>query len=227
VFGEMVPKNVAFSVPDRAVLLLATPLVFVERVFRPLIFALNGVTNALVRLVGVEPKDEASSTFTIDEVETIVATSRREGTLDDTSGTLTAAFDFTEKQVAEVAVPMREIVSLPETATPADLERAVAQSGFSRYILADEAGEPTGYLHLKDVLELDDDQIERPIPGKFVRRLTNVYAGTELEDALAALRRSRQHLAKVVDQEGTTQGVLFLEDVIEELVGEVQDATRR
>jgi CBS domain containing-hemolysin-like protein len=227
IFGEMVPKNLAFSLPDRAVLLLATPLVFVERVFRPLIHALNGVTNALVRLVGVEPKDEAGSTFTIDEVETIVETSRREGTLDDTSGTLTAAFDFTEKQVAEVAVPMREIVSLPERATPLDLEKAVAQSGFSRYILVDAEGEPTGYLHLKDVLALDEDEVARPVPGKFVRRLMTVFAGTELEDALAVLRRSRQHLAKVVGEDGATQGVLFLEDVIEELVGEVQDATRR
>jgi CBS domain containing-hemolysin-like protein len=227
VFGEMVPKNVAFSVPDRAVLLLATPLVFVERVFRPLIAALNGTTNALVRLVGVEPRDEANSAFTIDEVETIVETSRREGTLDDLSGTLTAAFDFTEKQVADVTVPLAEIVALPPDATPADLERAVAQSGFSRYLLVDAAGEPTGYLHLKDVLELDDDEVERPIPVKFVRRLTTVFAGTELEDALAVLRRSRQHLARVVEQDGTVRGVLFLEDVIEELVGEVQDATRR
>jgi CBS domain containing-hemolysin-like protein len=227
VFGEMVPKNVAFSVPDRAVLLLATPLVFVERVFRPLIYALNGTTNALVRLVGVEPKDEANSAFTIDEVETIVETSRREGTLDDLSGTLTAAFDFTEKQVADVTVPLSEIVSLPQDATPADLERAVSQSGFSRYPIVDADGQPTGYLHLKDVLELDDDEVERPIPAKFVRRITTVFAGTELEDALAVLRRSRQHLARVVEQDGAVRGVLFLEDVIEELVGEVQDATRR
>lgn len=227
VLGEMVPKNVAFSVPDRAVLLLATPLVFVERVFRPLIYALNGTTNALVRLVGVEPKDEANSAFTIDEVETIVETSRREGTLDDLSGTLTAAFDFTEKQVADVTVPLSEIVALPQDGTPADLERAVAQSGFSRYPLIDAEGQPTGYLHLKDVLELGDDEYERPVPAKFIRRLTSVFAGTELEDALAVLRRSRQHLARVVDQEGTILGVLFLEDVIEELVGEVQDATRR
>jgi CBS domain containing-hemolysin-like protein len=214
-------------VPDRAVLLLATPLVFVERVFRPLIYGLNGTTNALVRLVGVEPKDEANSAFTIDEVETIVETSRREGTLDDASGTLTAAFEFTEKQVADVTVPLSEIVSLPQDATPADLERAVSQSGFSRYLLVDADGQPTGYLHLKDVLELDDDEVERPIPAKFVRRLTTVFTGTELEDALAVLRRSRQHLARVVEQDGTVRGVLFLEDVIEELVGEVQDATRR
>ena len=225
VFGEMVPKNVAFSVPDRAVLLLATPLVFVERVFRPLIFALNGTTNALVRLVGVEPKDEANSSFTLDEVETIVETSRREGTLDDASGTLTAAFDFTEKQVADVTVPLAEIVGLQEGATPDDLERAVAQSGFSRYPLVDGDGDPVGYLHLKDVLELAE--WDRPIPAKFVRRLISVSAGTELEDALAVLRRDRQHLARVVEQDGAVRGILFLEDVIEELVGEVQDATRR
>lgn len=227
VFGETVPKNLAFSAPDRAVLLLATPLVFVERLFRPLIAALNGTTNALVRLVGVEPKDEANSAFTIDEVETIVETSRREGTLADTSGTLTAAFDFTDKRVADVVVPLGEIVSLPPAPTPADLERAVAQHGFSRYVTVDADGEPTGYLHLKDVLELDARAPDEPVPASRVRRLSTVATGTELEDALAALRRSRQHLARVVGDDGATVGVLFLEDVIEELVGEVQDATRR
>ncbi|MFD1721725.1 hemolysin family protein [Amnibacterium endophyticum] len=225
VLGEMVPKNLAFSVPDRAVLLLAQPLVFVERVFRPLIYALNGTTNALVRLVGVEPKDEATSTYTIDEVETIVETSRREGTLVDTSGTLTAAFEFTEKRVEDIVVPMAEIVGLPYGATPADLERAVAQSGFSRYVVVDQAGEPTGYLHLKDVLELDE--ADKPVPGRLLRGLSSVAAGTELEDALASLRRGGQHLARVLDEEGGSRGILFLEDVIEELVGEVQDATRR
>ena len=227
VFGEMVPKNLAFSIPDRAVLLLATPLVFVERLFRPLIFALNGTANALVRLVGVEPKDEANSTFTLEEVETIVATSRREGTLDHASATLTAAFEFTEKQVVDVTVPLSEIVSLQPGATPADLERAVAQSGFSRYPVLDASGVPTGYLHLKDVLEVDVDEVDTAVPDRFVRHLTSVFAGTELEDALAVLRRGGQHLARVYQENGATLGVLFLEDVIEELVGEVQDATRR
>ena len=227
VFGETIPKNLAFSLPDRAVLVLATPLVFVERVFRPLIHALNGVTNALVRLVGVEPKDEAGSTFTLDEVGTIVATSRREGTLADASGTLTAAFEFTEKRVADVVVPMAEIVSLPAHATPADLERAVAQSGFSRYVVLDAAGEPAGYLHLKDVLALAEEAVDEVVPAGLLRRLVTMGAGTELEDALATLRRGGQHLARVLGDDGAPLGVLFLEDVIEELVGEVQDATRR
>jgi CBS domain containing-hemolysin-like protein len=227
IFGELVPKNIAFSAPDRSVLLLAPPLVFVARVFRPLIFALNGITNGLVRLVGVQPRSEATSTYTLEEVATIVDTSRREGTLTDASGTLSAAFEFTEKRVEEAAVPMSRIVSLTESATPADIERAVAQSGFSRYVMVDAAGEPIGYLHLKDVLELDDDEVDRPVPAKFVRQLTSVYSGVELEDALATLRRGGNHLARVFDEDGTTRGILFLEDVIEELVGEVQDATRR
>ncbi|HEY8319966.1 MAG TPA: hemolysin family protein [Amnibacterium sp.] len=227
VFGELVPKNIAFSAPDRAVLLLATPLVFVARVFRPIISVLNGVTNGLVRLFGVQPRSEANSTFTLDEVATIVDTSRREGTLQDVSGTLTATFEFTEKLVSEVTVPMDRIVTLTADATPADLERAVAQSGFSRYVLVDENGEPVGYLHLKDVLDLDPGEVDRPVPKKFVRQLTSVFAEAELEDALAAMRRGGHHLARVLDKDGLTRGILFLEDVIEELVGEVRDATRR
>ncbi|MCU1472138.1 hemolysin family protein [Amnibacterium sp.] len=227
VFGELVPKNIAFSAPNRSVLLLATPLVFVSRVFKPVIAVLNGTTNGLVRLFGVEPRSEASSTFTLDEVATIVDTSRREGTLQDASGTLSATFEFTEKRVAEVTVPLARIVSLGEDATPADLERAVAHSGFSRYVLVDGSGEPVGYLHLKDVLDLDDDETDRPVPAKFVRQLISVFSDAELEDALATMRRGGNHLARVFDAQGTTIGILFLEDVIEELVGEVHDATRR
>jgi CBS domain containing-hemolysin-like protein len=227
ILGELVPKNIAFSAPDRSVLLLATPLVFVARVFRPIIFALNGTTNGLVRLFGAEPRSEATSAYTLDEVQTIVDTSRREGTLADASGTLSAAFEFTEKRVDEVIVPMARIVSLPQDATPADLERAVAQSGFSRYVLVDDAGEPVGYLHLKDVLDLDEEEADEPVPPKFVRQLVSIFAGMELEDALATLRRGGNHLARVFDEQGGTRGILFLEDVLEELVGEVQDATRR
>jgi CBS domain containing-hemolysin-like protein len=227
VLGELVPKNIAFSLPDRSVLVLGPVLVFIARLLRPVIATLNGITNALVRLFGVQPRSEANSTFTLDEVATIVDTSRREGTLTDASGTLTAAFEFTEKRVADITVPLDRIVSLGEHPTPADIERAVAQSGFSRYVLTDATGEPIGYLHLKDVLELDEDEYAQPVPGKFVRQLVSVFSGTELEDALATLRRGGNHLARVLDEEGTTTGVLFLEDVIEELVGEVQDATRR
>lgn len=227
VFGEMVPKNLSFSVPDRAVLILAPPLVLLARLFRPVIIALNATANGVLRLFGVEPKSEANSTFTLEEVQTIVNQSRREGVLDDVSGTLTAAFEFTMKRVKDVAVPLSGLVSLPPNATPGDVERAVARRGFSRYVIRGENGEPDGYVHLKDVIDLDDDEFDDPLPAKRVRRLMSIYDGTDLEDALATMRRLGTHVARAFDQDGTTTGVIFLEDIIEELVGEVQDATRR
>ncbi|HEU4756631.1 MAG TPA: hemolysin family protein [Agromyces sp.] len=227
VLGEMVPKNLSFSVPDRAVLVLAPPLVFIARIFRPVIVALNATANGVLRLFGVEPKSEATSTYTLEEVQTIVDQSRREGVLKDASGTLSAAFEFTTKRVSDVAVPMSELVSLPGDATPADVERAVARRGFSRYVLAGADGEPDGYVHLKDVIDLDDDEFDDPIPAKRVRRLVSIFEGTDLEDALATMRRLGTHVARSFDDQGRTTGVIFLEDIIEELVGEVEDATRR
>ncbi|NQX12776.1 HlyC/CorC family transporter [Microbacteriaceae bacterium VKM Ac-2855] len=231
VLGEMVPKNISFSMPDRAVLLLAPPLVMIARVFRPIIVALNAVSNSVLRLFKVEPKDEANSTFTLEEVATIVDQSTREGTLQDSTGTLLAAFEFTEKKVADVALPLDGIVSLPFGATPADVERAVAKHGFSRYVVLGENGLPDGYIHLKDVLDLDGDiegdKFRRPIPAKRIRQLASIFERTDLEDALAIMRRSGAHLARAFDEAGEATGVLFLEDIIEELVGEVQDATRR
>lgn len=224
VVGEMVPKNIAFSVPDRAVLILAPPLMAVAWVFKPFIWVLNAMANGLVRLSGFEPKDEAQSVFTLDEMATIVEQSQKEGIFDDRSGAVSATIEFTSKKVSDITVPIADIVALREGATPSDVEREVAQRGFSRYVLLDESGEPTGYIHLKDVIGRDNDD---PIPAKRVRQLTSLYRGLDLEDALAQLRRTGAHIARVFDANGDTVGVLFLEDIIEELIGEVQDATRR
>ncbi|MDR2294888.1 MAG: hemolysin family protein [Microbacterium sp.] len=230
VFGEMVPKNLAFSVPDRAVLLLAPPLVWVSKVFHPVIWTLNWLANGVVRLFRVEPKNEAGSTFTLEEVATIVATSRAEGVLDDAAGTALAVVEFTDKKVRDIAVPREKLVTLPRTATPEDLEAAVKQYGFSRYVVVDEDGEPTGYVHIKDALRVSSDAPEasaHPIPAKRIHALAPVQDTTDLEDALAIMRDAHQHVARVRDNAGATIGALFLEDIIEELVGEVQDATRR
>ncbi len=226
VFGEMVPKNLSFSVPDRAALILAPPLVMVSKIFNPVIFSLNWVANAVLRLFKVEPKDEANSTFTLDEVANIIIQSTREGVLDDTSGTLTAAFEFSAKKVSDVEVPMAQMVVLPLNATPEDVQRAVAEHGFSRYVVAGADHTPVGYLHLKDVMDLTiGDAFTSPVPAKRIRRLTSTYRDADLEDALGLMRRTGGHVARSLDQDGSTTGVLFLEDIIEELVGEVQDAT--
>ncbi|MFD4959889.1 hemolysin family protein [Microbacterium sp. NPDC058389] len=232
VFGEMVPKNLAFSVPDRAVLMLATPLVWISKVFHPVIVTLNWIANHAVRLFRVEPKDEAASTFTLEEVATIVNQSRIEGVLQDTAGTVAAAVEFTDKKAADVGVPLSDLVTLPETTTPDEIERAVSKHGFSRYVIVDEGGEPVGYVHLKDILRAAEGpdaatDVARQIPTKRIHHMVPVLESTDLEDALAVMRRAGRHLAQVRDDAGRTTAVLFLEDIIEELIGEVQDATRR
>ena len=149
-------------------LLLAPPLVFVSRVFRPVIWALNAMANGVLRLFRVEPKDEATSTFTLDEVAGIVEQSTREGVLTDTTGALSNAFEFTAKKVQDVEVPMaadRRCCRAPRR--PTEVQRAVAEHGFSRYVLLDADGEPAGYVHLKDVMDLTaGDAADQPVPGQ-------------------------------------------------------------
>lgn len=227
VIGEVVPKNISFSVPERAALILVPVLYGMAQVVRPIVVALNSTANGILRLFGVTPKDEANSSFTLDQVEDIVEHSTREGVLSDTSGALSNTFEFTEKKVRDVAVSIDKVVSFDESVTPREIEQAVAKYGFSRYPLTGAESEIVGYLHLKDVIDLDLDEVDNPFPSKRVRNLISLSANMELEDALATMRRVNSHMAKVLDRGGKIRGVLFLEDILEELVGEVQDATRR
>ncbi|GAB6901519.1 hemolysin family protein [Kineosporia succinea] len=230
VLGEMVPKNLALAGPDRAVLLLAPPLMAVARATSPVIRLLNWFANHAVRLLRVEPKDEVASTFTADEVASIVSESTREGLLDD-HGLLTGALEFSELSAGDLMIPVGRLVTVPAGSTPAEVERLVTRTGFSRFPVVRSSGAPEievlGYLHLKDLLYADDERHAQPIPEKRVRSLVSVSTQDEVEEALATMQRAGSHLARVVDHDGRTLGVLFLEDVLEELVGEVRDATRR
>ena len=168
VFGEMIPKNIAFSVPERASLILAPPLVAVATVFKPVIWTLNTAANGILRLFRVQPKDEANSTYTLDEVANIVEQSRREGTLAAASGTLAGAFEFTEKSVSDVDVPLDQIVLLPADPTPADVRRAVAEHGFSRYVVADDDGDPIAAFQPGDTGGKERGQARGGWNGKIV-----------------------------------------------------------
>lgn len=227
VFGEMMPKNAAFSLPDQAVLLLAPPLVAVSKLFGPIITALNAIANGVLRLFRVEPKSEATSTYTLEEVANIVSHSTREGVLEDRTGALTAAFEFTTQRAKDLLVPADRLVTLPVGTTPEEVEAAVTRHGFSRYPVAEADGELVGYVHIKDLLRLGDDRVAEPIPAKRIRDLLTVHAELDLEDVLARMQARGIHLARVIERDGTVLGIVFLEDIIEELVGEVHDATRR
>ena len=227
VVGEMIPKNAAFSVPDKAVLILAPPLVLISRIINPLIWSLNAIANGILRLFGIEPKSETTSTYTLEEVASIVSHSQREGILQDRTGTLTAAFEFTTKVAQDLTVPRDTLITIGPDASLVDVETKVAKHGFSRYIVEHGDGTFQGYVHIKDLLWITDEHAHDPLPSQRIRPLLTVNAEEDLEDVLAALQTTGIHLAHVRDANGEERGVLFLEDVIEELVGEVHDATRR
>ena len=225
VLGEMVPKNLTLAAPDRAVLFLAPVMLGVVTVLRPLIMVLNAVAVGSLRLLRVEPKQEVSSTFTREEVAALVEESRGEGLLEeDEYDRLAGALGFTEKKVSEVLLPVDRLTTVPRGASAADIEAVCAATGFSRFPVAAEDGELLGYLHIKDVLELDEQRRQRPVEEKWIRPFAPVSPDDTLHDALETLQRRGAHLARVVDAEGRTLGLATLEDVIEELVGEIRDA---
>ena len=225
--GELIPKQLSFAVPERMALVLVPLLYGVALVLRPIVVSLNFLANLALKAVGIKPRDSANTAYTIDQVEDIVEHSTREGVLSDTSGAISNTFEFTEKQVGDIVVPLSKVIGFPLEVTPKEVEAAVTKHGFSRYTLSDIDGGLAGYLHIKDVLDLEDHEFERPFPAKRVRSLHVVALDMELEDALAGMRKANAHLAKAVNSDGSVAGVIFLEDILEELVGEVQDATRR
>lgn len=227
VLGEMVPKNIAIAGPDSAALLLAPALLLVTKALRPLIAALEWIAKGFVRLLGVEPKDEMTSAYTAAEVQEIVIESAREGLLEaEQHGLTTRVLEFSDRVASDVAVPADALVTVPPDVTPAQVERLVATRGFSRFPVVGPAGELVGYLHLKDILYADDVQRDEPVPPRRIRPLGLVRPGDEVEDVLEEMQRTGAHLARVVDESRQVAGVVFLEDVLEELVGEVTDASQ-
>ena len=225
VLGEMVPKNIALAGPERSALILGPALVAVATPLRPVISVLNAVANASLRLLRVEPRDEISSTYTREEVAALVEESRGEGLIEaEEYDRLAGALGFTEKSVEMVCLPSVGLTTVARGSTPADVEALCATTGYSRFPVAGDDGDLVGYLHIKDVLEPDAARREQPIDDKWVRPFATVTQQSLLHDALEVLQRRGSHMARVVDDAGATVGVATLEDVIEELVGEIRDA---
>lgn len=225
-FGEMVPKNISVSVADKAALLLAPPLMFISRLVNPVIVALNWSANHILRLMRIEPKDEVNSSFTLEEVQSIVQESTRHGLVDDDAGLITGALEFSEHAASHIMVPLDKLVMMKAATTPLEFEKAVSRTGFSRFPMMDEDGMLSGYLHIKDVLSIPEADYGHPIAESRIRSLANLSMDDEVEKAMSVMQRTGSHLARVIGVDGNTRGVLFLEDVIEQLVGEIRDATQ-
>jgi CBS domain containing-hemolysin-like protein len=200
-------------------------MMLVVTVLKPVVVVLNAIANGVLRLMRVEPKEEVASAFTREEVAALVDESRGEGLLpEDEYDRLAGALGFTERTVMSVLMPAEDLTTVRRGSTVADVEAVCAVTGFSRFPVTGDGSDLMGYLHIKDVLETERERRERPVDDKWVRPFATVRPGDVLHDALETLQRRGAHMGRVVDDEGNVLGLVTLEDVLEELVGEIRDA---
>ncbi|MFI1393911.1 hemolysin family protein [Streptomyces sp. NPDC020681] len=216
--GEMVPKNIALAEPTRSALLLGPPLVTLAKALRPVIFTVNALANGLLKLLRVDTKDAVSATYSDADLAQMVRDAGEAGLLDDRSAErLRDALELGRRPVRDVVMPVERVVYARAETTPEQLELLSAESGFSRFPVVDASRQILGYLHVKDALDATPRDV--PFPVTAMRPIARVRAATPLDDVLTAMRRSRTHLAAVLEEDGTPEGLVTMEDVLRELVG--------
>jgi CBS domain containing-hemolysin-like protein len=225
VLGEMAPKNLALARAEAVALRVARPFGWFVTLLRPLILALNAMANLLVRLVRVEPVDEHKLVHTPDELALAVAESRQLGTIaPQDAQVMGAALRLATIDADAAMTPRVDLVALPDTADADEVLDLAAATGHTRIpIYHEDIDHIVGLIHVKDVLIADTiDGAALTIP-QLLRPIPAVPETRDLERLLRDMLDDRSHAVLVVDEFGGTAGLLTLEDVLEELVGEIED----
>ncbi|HSH46504.1 MAG TPA: hemolysin family protein [Longimicrobiales bacterium] len=224
VIGEMVPKSLALQTPARVAMVVAVPMRVIELAFYPFVVALNGLGNGLVRLMGIRRTAGGEERYrTADELAFIVAESRAGGLLArEPARVIQELLEFGDLTAGDVLVPRTRMVALPLGADGADVARILETERHTRYPVTDGGPDQIiGVVHVKDLLAA------LPVDGRLTRDLVReapfIPATFPLDRILAAMRGARSHLAVVMDEHGGTAGILTLEDLFEEVVGEIGD----
>lgn len=222
VLGELVPKALALAAEERALVLLAIPMRAFMFVFGPVVSVLNLLATGGLRLLRVQRRDELLAVHTADEIERMLEASAEEGLLEEEERRLlSGAIGIQDAPAAEVMVKRADIVMLRRTDTMADAEARVVGSGHSRLPMCGrDIDDVLGFVHAKDLLDASPDDRDRAVPLRLVRRMLVVGEGHSLAELLVSMRRTRMHVALVVDSDGRTVGMVTLQDVLNRLVGE-------
>lgn len=223
--GELVPKNVAIAEPERTLRRLAPVHNVVVAVLRPAIWVLDRLAGLAVRPFGYTPVDEIEHAIGAPELSTMIDASRRAGFIEESEhGLLAGALDLGSRTVASVMVPRRAVVTVGRRMTLAEIEEVIVASGRSRLPVAAAGGDDLlGMFHVKDLLRLPPEAQDDPVPLELIRRMLVVAPEELLDDVLLRMRGARSHLAVVRDAGGMTVGIVSMEDVVEELVGDIRD----
>ncbi len=229
VFGELAPKTIAIQSSEGTSLFVAPFMKFFSYLLLPATYVFNGTANAFTRLLGYPPASESDETHSEDEIRTLVAQSARQGMLErDEEGMIRAVFELNDKTAREIMVPRPDVVALPENAGLRELVSVAAAGRYSRYPVH-EGGAPdriVGAVHVKDVLRtieseggLEADKTARDL----MRDVLTIPENRLIDEILEDLRRQDLQMAVVIDEWGSFEGLFTLEDIVEEIVGEIRD----
>src|SRR4051812_1818086 len=223
VLGELTPKSIALVKPERVSKLVARPLYGFATVMMPVIAVLNGAANLMLRLIGVRPSTERERVHSPDELRLLVMQSRAHGALDETdSAMLAGVFDFHAKRARDVMRPRTEIVAVDVEASESEVWTLMRSERYSRYpVYQQSLDDVIGVLVAKDLWLKNPDQ---PFDLRaLIRKPLYVPDTRPAERVLDDLRRTRAHMAVVLDEYGGTSGIVTLEDLVEQVIGDIND----
>jgi CBS domain containing-hemolysin-like protein len=236
VFGELAPKTLAIADAERIALLVAAPMKFFYYIFIPGIIVFNGTANFFTRLVGVAPASERDESHSQEEILRIVSQSGRQGAVDmDEVEMIEAIFDLGDTVAREVMIPRPDVVTVRADMPLSELRGVAANGNYTRFPVVDEESDDPviGFVHAKDVLQaieaadgdgaIDEERAAEPTARDLARDVLIVPETRRIDEILTEFRRQNVQMAVVIDEWGAFEGILTIEDVIEVVVGEIQD----
>jgi CBS domain containing-hemolysin-like protein len=226
VVGELAPKSIALQDPEKTSLVVANPTLWTERIFKPVIWALNGTGNLLLRLIGVQPASGHELAHSVEELKMLVTASAEGGVVEIEEGEmLHAIFDFGELLVRQVMIPRTEIIAIEADEPLENVIGVVTESLYTKFpVYDDNLDQILGVLHVKELLRvMQTSGWETSTARSLTREALFVPETISVNDLLRQFRARRQHIAFVMDEFGGTAGLVTLEDLLEEIVGEVSD----
>jgi magnesium and cobalt exporter, CNNM family len=229
VFGELAAKSFAIAKPEGTSRLVAPFMKFFYYAFRPGVWVFNGTANAFVRMFGVPPASEGEEAHSEEELRLIIGQSTDQGVLkEDEEGMIRAVIQLEETRAREIMVPRPNVESLPAEMRLEELFSVVAEGNHTRYpIFEDDSGDRiVGMIHAKDVLRAAKEagDLEADVTSRdLMRDVLTIPENRSVDKILKDLRAQRLQMAVVIDEWGSFEGLLTIEDIVEEIVGEIRD----
>jgi putative hemolysin len=226
VLGELVPKGLALGHPEATALAVSAPVRGFFTVFGPLIWLLQRSTELVLRALGQEPPGAEHAAHSEAELRMLLSSSADQGEIErGEQEMLYKVFDFADKEAVDVMVPRPEVVALSVDLEPDEALQAVLDSPFTRYpVYRESLDQIVGVLHVRDLIEaMHDRGLAAVRIEELVRPATMVPETKDLAALLTEFRRTNQHMAIVIDEYGEMEGIVTLEDLVEEIVGEIED----